>query len=211
MKKSFLSLIPLAGAILISCSSGRYEESNIREAFFDWGVANNTTLFEEYDSLYYIINPIGNVFDSLYYNGNYTDSYYRQDSTRVTFAYTSQDSIKFYIDRMYAVQTNPPHLLLTAFIPGDTAVSKCTLLLDKAPNNDNLFLAGPDSAFTHLLQQEQIIKFAATNASSASEPQGSQNYEFTLNTIGYMQAINQASSLNPSLPPPLAVKSDSIH
>lgn len=200
MRKSFLSLVPLVGAILVSCSSNRFEEHNIRDAFFDWGVTNNTTLFGEYDSLYYLINPIGNIFDSIYYNGNYTDSYYKADSLRVSMAYTTQDSVKFYFDRMYAVQTNPAHLLLTVFTKEDSIKDKCTFQLDRMPNNENVFACKANSELIKFLRYEGQLNFSATNCSSTAEPQGSQNYEFTLNAIGFMQAYSEALALNPQTP-----------
>lgn len=204
MRKNFLALLPLATALLVSCSSNRFEENNIRDAFFDWGVANNTTLFGEYDSLYYLINPIGNVSDSMYYNGNYTDSYYHADSLRVSMAYTTDDSVKFYIDRMYAVQTNPPYLLLTVFTQGDTTNFQSKMRLDKVANDGNLFVCKAAPDFRRMLETEGLLYFSATNCSSASEPQGSQNYEFRLNSIGFMQALSQAIALNPSPEIPMA-------
>lgn len=194
--RRILFLLPALVAVMISCADKQYEECPSDRIVDAWGVTNSTHAFGEYDSLYYIINPLGNVMDSLYYNGNYTDSYYHSDSTRVMLKYTTQDSIIFRIDRMYAVEINPTLLVMTVKAEKDTTDLKCTLLLKKDSNSDNIYTCGPDSLFKRILQSEGKIRFYATNSNSSAEPQGSQNYDFFIYAAGFQKALNMADSLN---------------
>ena len=186
----------LAGSILVSCQGNRYETIKSGRIIGAWGVTNETNAFGEYDSLYYIISPVRNISDSIYFNGNYTDSYYESDSTRVTMRYTTSDSIEFCIDRRYTVEVNPKYLVLYAKAERDTNKNECTLLLQKDANNGNIFRCGPDKDLTKLLAMETLLHFQGTNASSNGEPQGGQNYEFTLDSHGFKKAIALADSLN---------------
>lgn len=190
-----LSLI-MAGFLCVACNLKKYEEVADNRIINFWAVTNDTHAFGEFDSLYYIINPIGNVSDSIYYNGNYTDSYYQADSTRVMLRYTTGDSITFMLDRLYAVQQNPMHLVMFVEAVGDTAVGQCRLHLVRDKDNGNIYRCGPDRDFTDLLAREMTLFITATNASSKAEPQGSQNYEFSIDTKGFHQAIEMADSLN---------------
>lgn len=182
--------------LLVSCDTKRYEECPPDRIVGNWGITRQTHAFGEYDSLYYIINPIGNVLDSLYYNGDYTDSYYHSDSTRVMLRYTTDDSIQFNIDRLYSVQTNPKNLLMTAKATVDSTEIKCELHLFKDSDDDHIYKSGPDSLFKLLLSKETLVKFEATNGPSTSEPSGSQNYVFFLNTKGFNRAFAMADSIN---------------
>lgn len=188
--------LPLFVGILAACSDKQYEKCPPDHIFNDWGVSDNTHTFGEFDSLYYIFNPYGNLEDSLYYNGDYTDSYYSSDSTRFMLRYTTEDSIMFYIDRRYSVEVNPKRLLMTIKAVGDTTEDVSILTLERDPDNHMIFSCGPDSMFKLLLSKEMKIKGIATNAGSSSNPAGSQNYEFELDTKGFLKAFELADSLN---------------
>lgn len=191
-------LFSLSFALLLlsSCVTKQYEECDADRIFTDWGITDNTHAFGEYDSIYYLVNPIGLVSDSIYYNGNYTDSYFHSDSTRVMLRYTLADSINFHIDRMYAVETNPRYLIVKAEEENDSSKTVCQLKLIKDSNSDNIYRCGPDSTFKEMLKREGLIRFKATNGESSSSPQGSQNYEFFLFARGFNKAILLADSLN---------------
>ena len=195
--KFLLALTALAGGMLFtSCRDQRYETVDKDRIFDSWGVSNDTYTFGEFDSLYYAFNPIRNINDSIYYNGNYTDSYYDADSTRVTLRYTTADSIVFNIDRMYSVEVNPRFLIVTAKAEGDTASKPCTLRLVRDVKNGKIYKSGPDREFARLLATGTTLQFLGTNASSTWEPQGDQNYEFILDAEGFRKAIELADSLN---------------
>lgn len=206
MKRLFPIAIA-AVAVLVSCHSKFYEECPSDRIFGDWGVVNHTHTFGEYDSLYYIVNPIGNINDTVYYNGNYTDSYYHSDPIRVMMRYTVQDSIIFNIDRLYSVQINPPAIRLTVKERMDTTETVCRLLLKKYEGSDHLYKCGPDSVFTRMLAGGHELEITGTNASLSGEPAGSQNYEFYIYTRGFSKAQNLAKKLNPGH----KVPKDSLH
>lgn len=193
--RPFLIAIPLLAALLASCNTKQYPECDPKHIVEDWGVTDNSRMFGQYDSIYYLVNPVGNVQDSLYYNGNYTDSYYHSDSTRVTLRYTLQDSIVFAIERMYAVETNPDQIIMVVKEKPDTLVRECVLHLKKELGSDMLFRCGPDSIFKSMLMDGHELKVEATNGSSTSEPQGSQNYTFRLYTAGFKDAFEMAYRL----------------
>lgn len=195
--RRLIFFVPLLAVILIGCGSKQYEDCSADLIFHDWGVVNTTKSFGEFDSLYYLINPIVNFADTIYYNGNYVDSYYHADSTRVTLRYTLSDSIEFRIERMYAVQINPANLIINVRSENDSTVEGCTLLLKKDANNGQLYRCGPDSAFKHLLLSEGVLHFSGTNSSSSAEAVGSQDYEFRLNVKGFSKAFRMADSLSP--------------
>lgn len=207
-----------AGALFTSCRDQRYETISPDRIVGAWGVTDDTHAFGQYDSLFYIISPVRNINDSIYYNGNYTDSYYEADSTRVTLRYATSDSIEFYIDRMYAVEVNPKFMLLTATVEGPDDVHKtkkdrddkktekeaeevkeirhCTLLLKRDNSNGNIFRSGPNEEFAAMLALENVIRFTGTNANSQGVVQGGQNYEFLIDAYGFHRAILMADSLN---------------
>lgn len=194
--RRLLLAIPVMVALLTACNTRIYDDRNAELVYFDWGVANDTRTFGVHDSLYYLMNPIGNFADSLYYNGNYTDTYYRADSLRVTLGYTTADSIFMNFDRMYATQANPMEMIVTMKEVSDTTARACTLRMKRSLNDGNIYSCGPDSTFTQLLTSGVLMKGTATNAATESEPEGSQNYEFELNAIGFLEAITQARGLN---------------
>lgn len=204
--KRILPLLGVGMLALASCTSHFYEKCPPSNVFNDWGVVNNTVVFGEYDSLFYLVNPIGNISDTVYYNGNYTDSYYHSDPVRIMLRYTPGDSINFNFERLYAVQTNPPNLVMNIFAVGDSLNRSCRLFLIKDANSDELYRCGPDTLFTTFLEQEFTLNIAVTNATSTAEVAGSQNYDFTLNTQGFLQARALATGLNPQ---PLAPPADS--
>ena len=194
-----------------ACDTKHYEDCPASRIIGSWGITNSTHAFGEYDSLYYIINPIVNVMDSIYFNGNYTDSYYHSDSTRVMLRYTVTDSIVFHFERMYAVQINPPVLLVRVKAEQDTTHAKCELKLKKDANSDRIYRCGPDSAFKNLLIKGGMLHFTATNGPSTSETLGSQNYEFVLNASGFKKALQMADSLNrPRLKADTTARRDSL-
>lgn len=189
-------LSPVA-ATFQGCDTKKYEDCPSEDIIADWGVTFSTHAFGGDDSIYYLINPIGNVADSLYFNGNYTDSYYHSDSTRVMLRYTTSDSIVFHIDRMYSVQTNPPNIVMKVKTEErDSDRLECELRLIKDDDSDKIYRCGPDSAFKRLLKKGTLLRFSATNGPSTSEPSGSQNYEFILNAAGFEKAFRLADSLN---------------
>lgn len=183
-------------ALLASCTSKRYEDCDPSMIFGDWAVTDNTMSFGEYDSLYYVINPIANLSDSIYFNGNYTDSYYRADSTRVTLRYGTSDSIAFFIQRMYAVETNPDRLVMMVSVDDDPLKTECVLHLRKDSDSDHIFRCGPDSLFKEMLRRDTTLYFKATNLNSAAEAQGSQNYEFRIDGRHFSRALALTDSLN---------------
>lgn len=177
-----------------SCDTKMYEDCPADRVVGEWGVVNSTHTFGEYDSLYYIVNPIGNINDTVYYNGNYTDSYYHSDPVRVMLRYTVQDSISFNLDRLYTTETNPRNLIM--IIREDSVKEECVLHLRRDENQANLYHTGPDSLFKDMLRSGKELKIAATNGNSSSEPQGSQNFEFRIYTEGFGKALQMADSLN---------------
>ena len=187
--------LALAGG-LASCNSRDYEQCAPDRIFGCWGVVDHTHVFGEYDSLYYVVNPIGNVQDSVYYNGNYTDSYYHSDPVRVMLRYTTGDSIQFNLDRLYYTETNPMRIIMIVAEDDSLMRDECVLHLKRDEDNGNLYKAGPDSLFKEMLRSGRELKMRATNGNSSSEPQGSQNYEFTLYTAGFDKAMHLADSLN---------------
>lgn len=197
----YLPAAAILAIAMASCVTKQYEDCPESRIFDSWAVVDDTKSFGVADSLYYIINPIGNVLDSIYYNGDYTDSYYHSDSTRVMLRYTTSDSIEFRFDRLYSVITNPHNIIMkvkmmTDTAPKDTAGHDCMLHLKKVDNTLGLYRCGPDSLFKELLKKEGFLKFYATNGPSSSNPEGSQNYEFILNTKGFIKAFSVADSLN---------------
>ena len=203
--RRLLLFFPALALILWSCDPKQYDSYDSARLFHTWAVVNDSKTFGEYDSLYYLVNPITNVFDSIYYNGNYTDSYYHSDSTRVMLRYTTQDSIYFHFDRMYAVLVNPAHMVMTIKVESDSFPQHCILHLEKAGGSDKVYRCGPDSLFKHMLETGHILQITATNDSTSSQPQGSQTYECRIPTAGFKDAFHLAESLNN---PPL--KKDSI-
>lgn len=179
-----------------SCDTKMYEECPKDRIIDEWGVVNNTKTFGQYDSLYYIINPIGNIEDSVYYNGNYTDSYYHSDPIRALMRYTPDDSVFFNLDRLYATETNPINLIMIVKDASDSIKDECVLHLKRKENNENLYALGPDSLFRDMLSSGHELIIKATNGASSSEPQGSQNFEMKLYTNGFEKALSLADSLN---------------
>lgn len=194
--KRFLLVLPAVAALLVGCNSRQYPSVNPKHVVFDWGITDDTQMFLEYDSLYYLLNPAGRVLDYLYYNGNYTDSYYHADSTRVTIGYTVTDSIFFCMDRLYAVQTNPDILIMTLRADRDSVSKECRLYLKRDLDMEDIYRCGPDSLLKAMLMEGGMIYGHATNAASGSEPVGSQDYTFVINARGFDQAMEMARDLN---------------
>lgn len=201
--RHYALLTPLAGLALAaaaaglqSCDTKMYEKCPPDRIIGDWGVMDNSHTFGEYDSLYYVVNPIANVSDTVYYNGNYTDSYYHSDPVRVMMRYTTGDSILFNLDRLYATETNPRNIIMTVEQADDSLHVACVLHLRRGENDGNLYRTGPDTLFRRMLLDGKELRFRATNGNSSSEPEGSQNYEFTIWPAGFDKALQMADSLN---------------
>ena len=195
MRRLLLAL-PVLAFLAGGCNSKQFLECDPKHIIEDWGVTNSTDIFGMVDSIYYLINPAANYQDSLYYNANYTDSYYHSDSTRVTLRYTLQDSINFCFDRLYAVESNPDRLIVVVAAEGRPDLAESVLHMKKVYNSDLLYRCGPDSLFKELLKSGMTLRGAATNGASTSEPQGSQNYEFAIDTKGFDKAFALADSLS---------------
>lgn len=194
--RRLLFLLPLSAILLASCSTKFFEKFKPDNIIDNWGVTDDSHTFGEYDSLYYLLNPAGDVNDSIYYNGNYNDSYYHSDSMRVMLRYTCSDSISFNLDREYAVQVNPRHLIMTVKSGEDTSKRECTLRLVRDVNFGNIYHCGPDSMFRAMLEAGNVMRIHATNGDASYESPGSQNYEFTINPAGFVKAFSLADSLN---------------
>lgn len=207
-QKYLLLAAPILMALTVACSTRQFDDCPEGRRFGLWGVVNHTNEFGgSKDSLYYIINPIGFINDSLYFNANYTDSYYKADSTRITFSYGPGDSLMFYIDRMYAVQVNPETIIAKVRLKEDPdSIIRTTLKLTRTGKTEDLYLADRDSIFISLLKLEKPLFIKATNGPSTSNPEGSQNYTYILYPEGFNKALQMRDDLNPH---PVE-KSDSI-
>ena len=191
-------------SVLQSCEVKFYEDCPSDRIIGDWGVVNHSHTFGEYDSIYYIINPIGNINDSVYYNGNYIDSYYHSDPVRVLMRYTLSDSIQFNLDRLYTTESNPVKIIMNVSNDEKDLLHKkdeekgeltCVLHLTRDDDNGNLYSCGPDSLFKELLREGKLLYIKATNTPTSAEAQGSQVYEFTINPAGFEEALHLADSL----------------
>ena len=58
MKRLTPILLLAAGVAMQSCDTKMYEDCPPDRRISDWGVVNDTHTFGEFDSLYYIVNPI---------------------------------------------------------------------------------------------------------------------------------------------------------
>lgn len=193
-----LAAAGILAACMQSCDTKMYEDCPPGHIVGEWGVVDHTRTFGEYDSLYYVVNPIANINDSVYYNGNYTDSYYHSDPVRVMLRYTLEDSIFFNLDRQYATITNPRNIIMTVTdsVSKTDRGSRCILHMRRGENDENLYRSGPDSLFREMLLSGRELRVMATNGPSSSEPAGSQNYEFVLYSDGFGKALAMADSLN---------------
>lgn len=182
--------------LLWACNPKQYDEYQEKNVIGSWAAINSSKTFGITDSLYFLINPVTTVLDSIYYNGNYTDSYFHSDSTRVMLRYTTGDSIYFHFDRMYSVEINPSRIVMTLTAQEDSLKRRSVLHLTKMSGSDKIYYCGPDSTFRILLETGKMLRGYATNDSSTSQPQGSQNYDFILPTAGFSRAFFLADSLN---------------
>lgn len=197
--KSIRSILaaPLLLALATACTTRIYDDCAPDHKFGAWGIINHSDIFGADDSIYFLVNPIDNVNDSLYFNGNYTDSYFRADSTRYTLAYGPGDSLRLYIQRMYAVEVNPPQLLAEVRVAGDTAKAPaCTLNMSRTGSGEEMYVIQPDTAFTSLLKQGKPLNFRAWNGPGSSASEGSQFYTWTLYTTGFADALKLRDILN---------------
>lgn len=196
---SLFAFLPL----LTACSSRQLDNIESENLFDDWGVTSSSYLFGSTpEKKYYIINPTGMVADSLYFNANYTDSYFAADSTRIVMQYIPDDSIYFHLDRLYAVEVNPMRLIARVVAEGDTAKdSRCELELTKIGNGDCLFGCWQDTLFTKILKLEKILDIHITNTPQESKSEGTQNYRYKLYCNGFNKALARCVDLNaPPIP-----------
>lgn len=189
---------PLLMGLTVACNTRVYDNCPSDRTAGLWGVLCNSEIFGSCDSIYFMVNPIGNISDSLYFNANYTDSYYRADSTRVSLAYGPLDSVRFYFQRMYAVEMNPPVILADVKVVGDTShVNRSTKLkMRRAGNSDELYIADYDSTFIEMLKLEKPLYFWGENGPGSSNSQGTQCYEWIIYTEGFGKARQLCDSLN---------------
>lgn len=180
-----------------SCETRVYEHCPADRVFGYWGVMDDSKTFGIHDSLYYVMNPIGNVGDSVYYNGNYTSSNYLSDPVRVTLCYTDDDSIYFNLERLYITEENPLSILMTITAErGPEEYETCQLTVNRTTNNESLYRSGPDHTFRRLLESGLELKVNATNVGNGPESSGSQNYVFSIYSAGFDKAFQLADSLN---------------
>lgn len=194
--RRILLFFPAFVLLLWACNPKQYDDYQEKDVFGSWAVIKSSKTFGITDSLNFLINPVTTVLDSIYYNGNYTDSYFHLDSTRVMLRYTTCDSIYFHLDRMYSVEINPSRIVMTLTAQEDTLKRRSVLHLTKSSGSDKIYYCGPDSTFRNLLESGKLLHGYATNDSSTSQPPGSQNYEFILPTAEFGSAFFRADSLN---------------
>lgn len=192
--------------LMTACDSRRFDQCPMDQTFGEWGVLKDSYLFGKTDSdAYYIINPIGEVFDSMYYNANYTDSYFNADSTRVTLQYMLNDSAKLYVDRLYVVETNPTELYLITTVLGDTASNAVQeFKFTKSTNSDKLYYRVGNDDLKEVLLTGQPLQILATNfPNTYKENANAQNYSFILYTAGFGEALQKCYEMNrtPYTPP----------
>lgn len=209
-----LLALPAVTALLAACTTRQYDACPPDRQFGLWGVINKSNDFGCYDSIYFVVNPIGVINDSLYFNANYTDSYYRADSTRISFACGRSDTMFFFFDRMYSVQVNPEDMIMKVRVDGDTAKAPShTLFLKRTGDSEKLYGARYDSTFINLLRLEKPLHILATNGPTSSNPEGSQNYVYTLYGAGFNRAMALCDSLNgkPLKPDTVKAKDEKKH
>lgn len=196
--------------ILIGCSTRQFEDCPDSRIFHDWGVMNDSESFGVTDSLYYLINPIKNVRDTLYYNGDYTDSYYRMDSTRLVVQFMPQDSVRFLVDRMYAVETNPTELTARVRIQGTTSKDSLLIVhLKREGPSDKHYSMQTDSVFKKFLETGRPLEISMANTDDGLPNGSSQNYKYVLYTQGFSDALKLCNKLNsPSEPDTLKSKTN---
>lgn len=188
---------PLLLALATACTTRIYDDCAPDHKFGAWGIINHSDLFGADDSIYFLVNPIDNVNDSIYFNGNYTDTYFRADSTRYTLAYGPGDSLRLYIQRMYAVEVNPPQLVAEVRVIGDTVKTpRCTLNLTRVGSAEEMYVIQPDTTFLSLLKLGKPMAFRAWNGPGSSASEGSQFYTWTLYTTGFADALRFRDILN---------------
>lgn len=197
-------------ALLTACSTRQFEDCPDSRIFNDWGVMNMSDAFGETDSMYYLLNPIKNVRDTLYNNGDYTDSYYHTDSTRVVVQYMPIDSVRFYIDRMYAVETNPMELTARVRFQGTTSAdSLCIVKLKREGMSEKNYRMERDSVFKTFLAAGRPLEITMSNTADGLPTDNSQNYKFVLYTRGFSDALKLCKQLNTPARPD-SLKTDSI-
>ena len=184
--------------VMTACDTRRFDACPPERMFGEWGVINNSHLFGSMDSSYYITNPIGPVFDSLYYNADYTDSYFSSDSTRITLQYTLNDTAKLFVDRLYLVEANPSELYLLINELDDTVKSHVKeLKFTKDKNSDQLYYLKGTADLEELLMTGKPLNILATNFPKTYETNANaQNYSWILYAAGFEDALKLCYSLN---------------
>lgn len=198
MRKLLFTMIG-AAVMLAACDTRLMENCPPDQRFGEWGVLNKSVTFGIEDSTYFIINPVGEVYDSLFYNADYTDSYYKSDSTRITLLYTLNDTVKLNVDRLYAVETNPNELYMQIKAIGDTTrLRPCEFKFIKKESTDKIYyMTEGKKELTEFLLTGLPLKIFATNfPRSYEENPNSQNYSMIFYTEGFEEALRLCYELN---------------
>lgn len=185
--------------VLTACDTRKFDRCPPDQVFGEWGVMNDSYLFGKTDSsAYYLVNPIGEVFDSLYYNADYTDSYFQSDSTRITVVYQLNDSVKLYFDRLYYVQTNPSEIYLLVTELDDTVKTDVKqFCFTKSGNSDHLYSMKGTEDFRKLMMTGKPLSVLATNfPETYQENANAQVYTFLLYTSGFEDALKKCCEMN---------------
>lgn len=192
--KIHLTLLTLLAVGLCGCTGRDSERKAPLFLAGNWGVVKYSEEFGVLqDSSLYLICPFENLQDSIYYNGDYTDSYFKADNSRVEIQYSSIDTIKFYFLRQYAVMTNPMRMEVKVNCERDTTdAGELRFQIERTDASDHIYTMLKSEDFTSLLEREQILMFHATNVADSAEAAGSQNYVFTIDTHGFREACRGA-------------------
>lgn len=194
-----------------ACDTRRFDACPDDRKFGEWGVIQKSGLFGT-DSMYFLTNPIGAVYDSLYYNANYTDSYFISDSTRITMQFMLNDTVKLFVDRRYIVEANPDQLYLLVSELDDTVKANVKeFMFTKFKNSDQLYHMKGSAALQEVLMTGKPLSITTTNYPKNYDTNpNAQNYSWLLYTEGFEDALKLCYSLN-NLPfPKPAVDSDSV-
>lgn len=200
-KSSFFWL--LTAVVLWSCTTRQFDKCPPDRIFGEWAVLNDSHDFGPDSTGYYIINPIKTPTDTTYFNGNYTDTYFKADSTKISLQYLLSDTVRIAIDRLYSVLTDPDVLYLNINVVGDTTLKDIKKYkIYKKKETDKVYTLVPDSGFRNLLLSGDSLNVFATNFPNSYEVNpNAQNYTFILQTKGFKEALELCYKLN-GLPDP---------
>lgn len=194
----FLPVLAALSLLLTGCGGRQFDKCTPENTFGEWGVLSESQIFgERADKDFFLVNPIGMVTDSIFYNANYTDSYFAKDSTRIVLQYIPSDSLKFHLARLYAVEVNPDEMLVKARVVGDTAKQDvCEFYIRRLDASDHFYGARADSAFVSLMEQEKPIDIRITNTRKSVGSEGNQLYRYRLYCAGFKEALARCRKLN---------------